>query len=152
MRGRHLHLLVDLACPAIQHTTKESGKTEHVVDLIRIITAPRGHDPRMARGDLGHDLRGAEPHDHAGSGRARRSHPRNDDAQVLRLLSHHFQDVDQRRSQNDRGTVLIVVKHRNSQFLTKAALDPETVWSRCTPPTNPGARQQSGVRNEKADF
>src|SRR5579864_6068520 len=43
-RGGLLHGLVDLARPHVQRATKNSGKSQHVVNLVRVIAAAGRHD------------------------------------------------------------------------------------------------------------
>src|SRR6267142_1296865 len=40
----------------VEEPAEEAGKAEHVVDLVRVVAAPSGHDPRVTHGLLGLDL------------------------------------------------------------------------------------------------
>ena len=56
---------------------------------------------------------------------ARRADARDDDADVLDLLSDELEGVDQRGEDDDRGTVLIVVEDRDVEFGAQPLLDLE---------------------------
>ncbi len=64
--GGQLHRFVDVAGTHIQRATEDARECQHVVDLVGIITAPRGDDPRVSfrlfRHDLGHGI-GQRKHD-----------------------------------------------------------------------------------------
>jgi len=51
-RGQ-LHGLVDRARADVQRTSEDTREGEHVVDLIRIVRAPGGHDPHVVADVLG---------------------------------------------------------------------------------------------------
>src|SRR5215831_21115019 len=47
-RGGQLHLVVDEARPDVEQPAEEAGEAQHVVDLVRVVTASGGHYPRVA--------------------------------------------------------------------------------------------------------
>src|SRR5215213_6007109 len=51
--GGELHRLVDLVGPDVQGSPEDAGEAEDVVDLIRVVAASRGDDPRLAYRYLG---------------------------------------------------------------------------------------------------
>src|SRR5215210_2553232 len=55
--GGELHLFVDLMRPHVEGTPEDSREAQDVVNLVRVIAAPRGDDPSVPVGLLGHDLR-----------------------------------------------------------------------------------------------
>ena len=58
-RRRHLHLLVDLGGAHVERAAEDEREAEDVVDLIRVVAAPRGDDRVVADGAhlVGGDLR-----------------------------------------------------------------------------------------------
>src|SRR5215210_1703965 len=50
--GRELHRLVYLVGPDVQGPPEDAGEAEDVVDLVRVVAASRGDDPRLAHRDL----------------------------------------------------------------------------------------------------
>ncbi len=54
---------------------------------------------------------------------------RHHDANVGQLLVHHAQRVGERREHHDRGSVLVVVEHRDVEDLTQPTLDLEAAGS-----------------------
>ena len=50
-----LHLVIDGAGPHVERAAEDVGKAQHVVDLVGIVGAARGHDG--IRSDLGDVLR-----------------------------------------------------------------------------------------------
>ncbi len=54
--GGHLHLLGDGRCAHVQGAAENAGEAEHVVDLVGVVRAARGHDPHVRGGLLGDDL------------------------------------------------------------------------------------------------
>src|ERR1043165_7091285 len=55
--GGELHLLRDLCGPDVERTSKNSGESEHVIDLVGIVAPARGDNPGMRRGLLRHYFR-----------------------------------------------------------------------------------------------
>ena len=60
-RGRQLHLLGDPR-GGVQGAAEDAWEAEHVVDLVRVVRTPGGHDPHVGLGDLGHHLGGRIGH------------------------------------------------------------------------------------------
>src|SRR5262249_12913655 len=56
VRRGALHLIVDHPCPTIQGTTEDAWKTQHIVDLVRIVRTTRGHNAHIRRRNFRHDL------------------------------------------------------------------------------------------------
>ncbi len=50
MHGGNLHLLIEGRGPGIERAAEQKGEAQHVVDLVRVIRASRGHDQILARG------------------------------------------------------------------------------------------------------
>ena len=48
--SRHLHLFVDGGGPAVQRAAEDEGEAENVVDLVRVVGPPGGHDDVLAGG------------------------------------------------------------------------------------------------------
>ena len=55
--GGELHTFGDPAGTGIERTTEHTGEGQHIVDLVREVTAPGRHDRRMLTGDVRVDLR-----------------------------------------------------------------------------------------------
>src|SRR5262249_23763092 len=55
--GSQLHLVVDQTRADVQESPEEARETEHVVDLVRVITTARGHHADVAECLLGLYLR-----------------------------------------------------------------------------------------------
>ena len=202
-RGQ-LHLLVDRRCAHVESTAEDTGEGEHVVDLVGVVRAPRGHDPHVVadvlglhlRGGIGHgeddrsrghradggrrdgtgrgqsevdvgareqlvgrallapgvgalgercalgvevrttavqrslavahdDVRGSLGEDDVRARHPRRAGARHDDPRVLHALADHAQRVEQRREDDDRGSVLVVVEHRDVELRAQPTLDLE---------------------------
>jgi len=59
----------------------------------------------------------------------RGTRPGDHDLGIGNLLVHHAERVDQGGEHHDRGTVLVVVEHRDVELLAQPALDLETARS-----------------------
>ena len=55
--GSHFHLLGDPAGTGVQRAAEHTGEGQHVVDLVREVAAPGGHDRGVPLGHLRVDLR-----------------------------------------------------------------------------------------------
>ncbi len=55
--GGELHVLVDRAGADVERAAENSGEGQHVVDLVRVVRAPRGHDRHVGADLLGANLR-----------------------------------------------------------------------------------------------
>ena len=44
MHGRNFHLQRNRGCPRIERTAKNVREAQHIVNLVRIVRTPRGHD------------------------------------------------------------------------------------------------------------
>jgi len=68
----------------------------------------------------------AQCNQHVQAGNPGRADTGGGHAHVLDLLADHFQRIEHRRTDDDRGAVLVIVEHRDFHPLAQLALDDET--------------------------
>ena len=80
------------------------------------------HAPRAVAAD---DVAHARGEQDLGHGRARRADPGDDDPDVVELLADELERVQQRREDDDRRPVLVVMEDRDIERLAQPPLDLE---------------------------